>query len=66
MIISRQILLSLRNVSDKVVEKTKTRILHSVTFFSENRAVYEINIEKYGTARQATDDNIIRRMHYSW
>ena len=26
----------------KVVEKIKTHILWSVTFFSENRAVYEI------------------------
>jgi hypothetical protein len=35
-----------------------------IKFFSffENRAVYEINVEEYGTARQATYDNIIRRM----
>jgi len=30
----------------------------SVTLF-ENREVNEINVEKYGTARQATGDNII-------
>ena len=30
-------------------------------FFFENRAVYD-NVEKYGTGRQATDDNIIRPM----
>ena len=30
-------------------------------FFSENHAVYD-NVEKYGRARQATDDNIVRRM----
>jgi hypothetical protein len=23
-------------------------------------------VEKYGTARQATDDNIIRRMRFAW
>jgi hypothetical protein len=41
MIISRRILLGIRNVSDKVLEKIKPYILCSVTF-SENRAVYEI------------------------
>jgi hypothetical protein len=35
------------------------------TFFSENRAVYEIMRKKYGTAGQATDDNIIRRMRFA-
>jgi len=30
-------------------------------FVSENRSVYEIMWKKYGTARLATDDNIIRR-----
>jgi hypothetical protein len=39
------------------------------TFFfqnpsSENRAVYE-NVEKYGRARQASDDTIIRRMRFA-
>jgi len=32
----------MRNVLDKIVEKTKTHILCSITFFSENRAIYEI------------------------
>ena len=32
----------MRNVLDKVVEKIKTHVLYSLTFFSENRAVYEI------------------------
>jgi hypothetical protein len=36
------------------VEKIKTQRLSSIPFFQ--------NVEKYGTARQATDDNIIRRM----
>jgi hypothetical protein len=39
--ISRCILLRMRSVSDKVVEKIKTHILYSIAF-SENRAVYEI------------------------
>jgi hypothetical protein len=34
-------------------------------FFPENRAVYEIMWKKYGTARQATDDNIKRRMRFA-
>ena len=41
-IISRRIILGMRNVSDKIVEKIKTRDLCSATF-SANRAVYEIN-----------------------
>jgi hypothetical protein len=47
----------------KVVEKIKTHILCWVSsVFFENHAVYEIKVEEYGTARQATCDNIIRRM----
>jgi hypothetical protein len=47
-----------------VVEKTKTGILCSITFFPENPAVCGVKWEKYGRAREATDDNIIRRMHF--
>ena len=32
----------MRNVLDSVIEKTKTHILCSITFFSENRTVYEL------------------------
>jgi hypothetical protein len=32
----------MKNVSDKGEENIKTHILCSITFFSENRAVYEI------------------------
>ena len=38
--ISRWIILIRRNISNKIIEKIKTH-LHSVTFFAENRAVYE-------------------------
>jgi hypothetical protein len=41
LITSRSVLLRIRNVADKVIEKNKTHILCSVTFSSENRAVYE-------------------------
>jgi len=30
----------MRNVSNKFIEKIKTHILHSITFY-ENRAIYE-------------------------
>jgi len=32
----------MRNSSENVAEKIKTHVLCSVTYFSENRAVYEI------------------------
>ena len=41
----------------KGVEKIKTHMLCSVTFFFKNRAVYEIMWEKkHGTDGQTTDD----------
>jgi len=49
----------------KVVEKIKTHSLCSVTPAPENRAVYQIMCEKYGRARQVTDNNIIRRMRFA-
>ena len=41
-IISRSFLLRMRNVSHKIVEKIKTHILSSMSFFFENCAFYEI------------------------
>jgi hypothetical protein len=43
----------------KVVEKLKTHILCSITFF---RILYRLYVEKYGRAEEATDDNTTRRM----
>jgi len=40
-IISRLILLRMRNVSDKVVENLKTHVLCSVTFSLEYGAIYD-------------------------
>jgi hypothetical protein len=48
----------------KLVEKIKTHLLCSVTFFRKLHHLWD-NVEKYGTARQATDDNIIWRMHFA-
>jgi len=42
MIISSRILLRIRMFWTKIVGKTKTRILFLITYFSENRVVYEI------------------------
>ena len=47
----------------KVAKKIKTHILRSV-FFSENNTVY--NMENYDGAGQATGDNIIQRMRFSY
>jgi hypothetical protein len=43
-------------------EATKTHILCSVTFFFENRAVYEIMWKNIVSPPHATDDNTIWRM----
>jgi hypothetical protein len=48
----------------KVVEKIRTHILCSITFSLKSCRLWD-NVEKYGTARQATDDNIIRRMRFA-
>jgi len=56
-IISRSILLRMRNVLDKFVEKIKTYILCSVTFIIKSYCIWD-NVEKYFKAGQATDDNM--------
>jgi hypothetical protein len=48
----------------QVVEKIKTHILFFDTFFQKSCRLWD-NVEKYGTARQATDDNNIRRMCFA-
>jgi hypothetical protein len=45
----------------KVAGKINTHVLCSITCFPENLAVYEIMC----TARQATDENVIRRMRFA-
>jgi hypothetical protein len=62
--ISRWIILKIWNLWGKVVEKIKTHILYSVTFSRKSYRLWD-NVEKYVTARQATDDNIIRRMRFA-
>jgi hypothetical protein len=60
MTISRLILPRIRNVSNKVVQKIKTRISCSVTFSRKSRRLGD-NVEKYGGARETADGNIAAR-----
>jgi hypothetical protein len=52
MTMSRWLLLRMRNVSNKVVEKIKTHILCSVTFFRKSCRLWD-NVEKCCGAREA-------------
>jgi hypothetical protein len=66
-IVSRWIILRMRNVSDEdcgEVDKIKTHILYPITFFLKSYPLWH-NVEKYGTAGKATDDNIIQRMRFA-
>jgi hypothetical protein len=46
----------------KVVEKIKTHILCSITFFRKSYRLWDTgNMEKNGTTRQATHDKIMLR-----
>ena len=50
----------------KAAEKIKTHVLFSITFFQKLFRLWH-NVEEYGRAREATDDNVIRRMRFtSW
>jgi hypothetical protein len=60
MIIYRSSRFRMRNVLQKIVEKIKTHILSSIIFAQKSCRLWD-NMEKFGKARQATDDNIIRR-----
>jgi hypothetical protein len=52
------------NFQTKPVDKIKTHILCSITFFRRSCRLWD-NVGKCGRARQATDDNIIRRMRFA-
>jgi hypothetical protein len=47
----------MRNVSEKVVQKTKTHILCAIFIISKIVPLID-NVEKYSTARQVTDINM--------
>jgi hypothetical protein len=62
-IVSRWILRKVRNVSN--VEKIKIHILLFHNFFSRKSYRLWDDVEKYGTARQATDDDIIQLTRFT-
>jgi len=45
---------------EKDMEETEQHILYSIIFFRKSFRLWD-KVEKYGRARQATDDNTIRR-----
>jgi hypothetical protein len=57
LITSRSVILRMRNVKDKVVEKIKTHILCSVTFSRKSCRLWD-DLEKHCRAGQAADDNM--------
>jgi hypothetical protein len=57
--------LRMRHASDEVVEKIKTHILCSVTFFFRISCRLWDKMEIYGRPRQATDNIITRRMRFA-
>jgi len=62
LIVSRSVLLRMRNVSGRVLEKLVTHISCSVRFFRKSCRLWD-NAEKYGRAGQATDDNTAHAYH---
>jgi hypothetical protein len=54
----------MRNVSDKSCRENQNTHFMFNNFFPKSCRLCD-NVEKYGTARQATDDNIIRRMRFA-
>jgi hypothetical protein len=58
MIISRWILLGMRNILVQLVEKTQAHVFMFSNLFQKSCRLWE-KVEKYGGAREDTDDNII-------
>jgi hypothetical protein len=59
MIISRLIFFRIRKFSDKFVEINQKRHFKFKNFFRMSCSLYN-NVEKYGRARQAIDDTLIK------
>ena len=51
-------------ISDKVVEKIKSRIVYSITFSLKSCCLWD-NVKNYVTARQATYDNVTWPMRFA-
>jgi len=54
----------MRNISDKVAEKIKTRFIFGKPFFRKSCHLWD-TVEKYGRAPLVTDKNMIRRMCFA-
>jgi hypothetical protein len=64
--ISRWILIWMRNISDKICTAYQNTIQYSITFFQKSCCLWD-NVKKYGTVAEATNYNIIRRIRFaSW
>jgi hypothetical protein len=66
MTIPRWILLRVRNVSHKSCREIKTHISRSVTFFPENRAIYEIRWKSMAEPGRPQTTIIWRTRNASW
>jgi hypothetical protein len=64
MVISQSVFLRMRNVSDRSCRENQNTRLMFDTFFRKLCRFCD-NLEKYGTARQATDDIILRCMCFA-
>jgi hypothetical protein len=65
MVVAHQILIRMRNVSEKLGEKMKKCTLLCSTIFSPKIMPFFFFLEKYDMARQATYDNMIWRMCFA-
>jgi hypothetical protein len=59
------ILLIIRTVFDKVVEKIKTYFLCSIVYFFEKKSRVRDNVEKCSRTGQITDGSIVWRMRFA-
>jgi hypothetical protein len=62
--ISPSILKRIKKFQKNFVEKIKTHILCSKSFFFTKMVLIKRSVEKYGRTTQATDDNTIRCMWF--
>jgi hypothetical protein len=63
-LISGWIRLTTRKASDKSCRQNQTHIFCSITFIRKSCRLWD-NVEKYGTAGQAADENITRHMRFA-
>jgi len=66
MIMSRSFILRLREMFHTKLQRKSTHVLRSINIFCRKWCPLWDNLQKYGTARQATVDNTIRRMRIAY